>query len=141
MSKLKDVVVPANYQPTDSEDFMSPLMRAFFRGKLLEWKAEIAGQMRGAVEYLQVERVNHPDPTDVATQNADRQLELRNKDRLRKLVRKIDGALRRIEDGTYGYCEDTDDPIRVARLIARPIATLSIEAQELKERGERQRAG
>ncbi len=142
MSKTnKEIVVPANYTPTDDEPFMSPLMTEYFRLKLVNWKAEISREMRGTVEFLQGERVSHPDPTDVATYNANRQLELRTKDRLRKLVRKIEGALARIEDGTYGYCEETGDPIRTARLCARPIATLSIEAQEMKERGERQRAG
>lgn len=135
------IVVPANYVPTDEEPFMSDRMREYFRRRLIEWREEIAAQTRDTVEYLQGERVNHPDPTDIATYNADRQLELRTRDRLRKLVRKIDKALTRIEDGTYGYCEETGDPIGARRLIARPIATLSIEAQELHERGERMRAG
>ncbi|MGJ8559231.1 MAG: RNA polymerase-binding protein DksA [Litorimonas sp.] len=120
---------------------MNDRMREYFRRKLLAWREEITAQTRGTVEYLQGERVNHPDPTDVATYNADRQLELRTKDRLRKLIHKIDKAMARIEDGTYGYCEETGDPISPRRLDARPIATLSIEAQELHERGERMRAG
>ncbi|MGB3455413.1 MAG: RNA polymerase-binding protein DksA [Litorimonas sp.] len=137
----KPTVVPANYTPTDDEAFMNDKMREFFRRRLLEWREEIAAQTRDTVEYLQGERVNHPDPTDIATYNADRQLELRTRDRLRKLVRKIDKALARIEDGTYGYCEETGDPIGARRLIARPIATLSIEAQEMHERSERMHAG
>ena len=140
-TKARSVLVPANYLPGDDERYMNDRMVEFFRKRLLAWKAEIAQQTRGTVEYLQGERVNHPDPTDVATYNADRQLELRTKDRLRKLTRKIDQALERIEDGTYGYCEETGDPIGAKRLTARPIATLSIEAQELHERGERLRAG
>ena len=140
-SKTSSIVVPANYIPTDEEAFMNDRMKEFFRRRLLEWREDIASQTRDTVEYLQGERVNHPDPTDIATYNADRQLELRTRDRLRKLVRKIDKALARIEDGTYGYCEETGDPIGVGRLMARPIATLSLEAQELHERGERLRAG
>lgn len=137
----KSVAVPKNYVPGDDEKFMNDRMREYFRRKLLAWREEITAQTRGTVEYLQGERVNHPDPTDVATYNADRQLELRTKDRLRKLIHKIDKAMARIEDGTYGYCEETGDPISPRRLDARPIATLSIEAQELHERGERMRAG
>jgi DnaK suppressor protein len=136
----KSVAVPNDYVPGDDEKFMNDRMREYFRRKLLAWREEITAQTRGTVEYLQGERVNHPDPTDVATYNADRQLELRTKDRLRKLVRKIDSAIARIEDGTYGYCEETGDPISPRRLDARPIATLSLEAQELHERGERLRA-
>lgn len=140
-TKKKSIIVPANYVPTDDETFMNDRMREYFRRRLLNWKEEITEQTRGTVEYLQGERVNHPDPTDVATYNADRQLELRTKDRLRKLVRKIDKALARLEEGTYGYCEETGDPISPRRLDARPIATLSLEAQEMHERGERMRAG
>ena len=137
----RSILVPANYVPSDEgERYMNDIMVEYFRRRLTSWKADIAEQTRGAVEYLQGERVNHPDPTDVATYNADRQLELRTKDRLRKLTRKIDQALLRIESGEYGYCEETGDPIGARRLDARPIATLSVEAQELKERGERLRA-
>ena len=137
----KSASLPANYQPTDDEKFMNSRMREYFRRRLVTWREEITAQTRDTVEYLQGERVNHPDPTDVATYNADRQLELRTRDRLRKLVRKIDQALDRIEDGTYGYCEETGDPISTRRLDARPIATLSLEAQEMHEREERLRAG
>lgn len=137
----KSIVVPANYVPGDDEKFMNDRMREYFRRKLVAWREEIASQTRDTVEYLQGERVNHPDPTDVATYNADRQLELRTRDRLRKLVRKIDKALVRVEDGTYGYCDDTGDPISPRRLDARPIATLSLEAQELHERSEKTQAG
>lgn len=140
-SKVKKVVVPANYVPTDEEPFMSPVMTEYFRQKLLTWKADIIEQTKETVAYLQGENVSHPDPADTAAANADRQLELRTRDRLRKLVNKVDKALNRIEHGTYGYCDETGDPIGVGRLDARPIATLSIEAQEMHERGERTRAG
>lgn len=136
----KNVAVPNDYVPTDDEKFMNDRMREYFRRKLVAWREEIDAQTRGTMEFLQGERVNHPDPSDVATYNADRQLELRTKDRLRKLIRKIDKAMARLEDGTYGYCEETGDPISPRRLDARPIATLSLEAQELHERSERMRA-
>ncbi len=137
----KPVTISKNYKPTEYEKFMNPKQKEYFRQKLLAWKAEIIEQTRETVEYLKEDNVSHPDPADMAAANADRQLELRTKDRLRKLVNKIDKALQRIEDGTYGYCEETGDPIRVKRLDARPIATLSIEAQEMHERGERLKAG
>ena len=138
-SKL-DVVVPKDYTPTDEEEFMSPLMSAFFKKRLLDWRQDIVDQTKETIDYLKGESVSHPDPADTAAANADRQLELRTKDRLRKLLGKIDKALARIEKGTYGYCDETGDPIRVGRLSARPIATLSIEAQELHEHGEKTRA-
>jgi len=139
-SSKKKVIVPNDYKPTDEEKFMSPIMREYFRQRLLTWKAEIIAQTKETVEFLQKENVSHPDPADTAAANADRQLELRTRDRLRKLINKIDKALTRVEAGRYGYCEETGDPIRVKRLEARPIATLSIEAQEMHERGERTRA-
>jgi len=119
---------------------MNPKQKEYFRRKLLAWKAEIVEETRNTVEYLKVESVSHPDPADTATANANRQLELRTKDRLRKLSNQIDKALARIEDGTYGYCEETGDPIRLKRLDARPIAKKSLEAQEMHERGERLQA-
>lgn len=137
----KPVTLPKGYIPSDDEKFMNPKQKEYFRQKLLAWKAEIAAETRNTVEYLKGENVSHPDPADTAAANADRQLELRTKDRLRKLTNKINKALARIEDGTYGYCEETGDPIRLKRLDARPIATLSIEAQEMHERGERLKAG
>jgi len=138
--KPKKVVIPDGYVPSDDEDFMNPVQKEYFKQKLLTWKAEIITQTKETVEFLQGENVSHPDPADTAAANADRQLELRTRDRLRKLTNKIDKALRRIEAGTYGFCEETGDPIRVGRLDARPIATMSIEAQEMHERGERTRA-
>lgn len=138
--KPKKVVVPEDYSPTDKEDFMNPVMKEYFKRKLLDWRADIVAQTKDTVEKLQGEKVSHPDPADTAVATADYQLELRTRDRLRKLGKKIDKALARIEAGTYGLCEETGDPIRVKRLDARPIATLSIEAQEMHERGERTRA-
>lgn len=137
----KPVTLPEGYKPTDEEKFMTPKMQEYFRQKLIAWKADVVGQTRDTVAYLQGENVSHPDPADTAAANADRQLELRTRDRLRKLVNKIDKALRRIENDTYGYCEETGDPIGVGRLDARPIATLSLEAQEMHERDERTKAG
>lgn len=137
----KPVVLPKGYKPSESEKFMNRKQQEYFRLKLLAWRAEIVEQTRDTVEFLKGESVSHPDPADTAAANADRQLELRTKDRLRKLINKIDKALLRIENGEYGYCEETGDPISLGRLDARPIATLSIEAQEMHERGERLRAG
>ena len=136
----KPVILAKGYKPSDSEKFMNRKQQEYFRQKLLTRKAEIIEQTRDTVEFLKGENVSHPDPADTASANADRQLELRTKDRLRKLINKVDKALARIENGTYGYCEETGDPIRVKRLEARPIATLSIEAQEMHERGERTRS-
>ncbi len=138
--KSNKIVLTDSYVPSDKEEFMNPVMTEYFRLKLLAWKADIIEQTRETVEFLQGENVSHPDPADTAVANADRQLELRTRDRLRKLGKKIDKALARLEAGTYGFCEETGDPIRVGRLDARPIATLSIEAQEMHERGERTRA-
>lgn len=139
-AKPKVIVVPEGYKPSDDEKFMNPVQKEYFKIKLLTWKAEIIEQTKETVEYLQGENVSHPDPADTAVANADRQLELKTKDRLRKLTKKIDKALYRLEHGRYGYCEETGDPIRVGRLDARPIATLSIEAQEMHERSERTKA-
>jgi DnaK suppressor protein len=138
--KTKKVVVPKGYEPSDDDEFMNPVMREFFRQKLLDWKADIDAQTLETMENLKGEAVSHPDPSDTATANANRQLELRTRDRLRKLSNKIEKTLRRVDSGEYGYCEETGDPIRVKRLMARPIATLSIEAQEMHEKGERTRA-
>ncbi len=133
------ITIPENYKPSDDEEFMTPVMLEYFRLKLLAWKADIIAETQGTVATLKAESMSHPDSIDRAAATADRQLELRSRDRLRKLTSKIDKALRRIEVGTYGLCDETGDPIRVARLDARPIATLSIEAQEIHERGERTR--
>ncbi len=125
------------YRPTDDEPFMNPRQREYFKHKLERWKEDILRESRETLENLQEESQNHPDMADRASSESDRALELRTRDRQRKLIAKIDAALKRIEDGTYGYCEETGDPIGIARLDARPIATLSLEAQESHERREK----
>nr|WP_210162590.1 RNA polymerase-binding protein DksA [Cucumibacter marinus] len=126
-----------DYRPSDDEPFMNPRQKEYFRKKLQNWKNDILRESRGTLESLQEESHNHPDMTDRASSESDRALELRTRDRQRKLISKIDAALKRIEDGTYGYCEETGEPIGLARLDARPIATLSLEAQEKHERREK----
>ncbi len=116
---------------------MNPVMRAYFRQKLLFWRGEILREAGETLQTLQEESLHEPDLADRATLETDRGLELRTRDRQRKLISKIDAAIRRIEDGSYGYCEETDEPISIRRLEARPIATLSLEAQERHERMER----
>jgi DnaK suppressor protein len=130
-------VVTMDYRPSESEPFMNPRQREYFRGKLESWRDEILRESRGTLDSLQEENQNHPDMADRASSESDRALELRTRDRQRKLIAKIDAALKRLEDGTYGYCEETGDPIGIARLDARPIATLSLEAQEMHERREK----
>jgi len=139
-AKKKTVKVPEGYVPSDKEDFMNPVQTEYFRLKLQVWKEEILAQTKGTMSNMKQDSLSHPDSLDRASATADRQLELRARDRQRKLINKIDKALRKIEGGTYGYCEETGDEIRLKRLEARPIATLSIEAQEMHERGERTRA-
>jgi DnaK suppressor protein len=125
------------YRPTDKEPFMSDRQREYFRAKLLDWRDDILKEAKETLQHLQDENQNHPDLADRASSETDRAIELRARDRQRKLISKIDAALARIEDGTYGYCEETGEPISLKRLEARPIATLSIEAQERHERRER----
>lgn len=129
--------VAEDYRPTEDEPFMNPRQREYFRRKLEAWKEEILRESRETLDNLQEENTNHPDMADRASSESDRALELRTRDRQRKLISKIDAALKRIEDGTYGYCEETGEPIGLARLDARPIATLSLEAQEMHERREK----
>jgi DnaK suppressor protein len=129
--------VPNNYKPTEKEPFMNKRQRAYFQAKLLAWKDEIIRSNRETLQHLQDESEQHADIADRATSETDRALELRARDRQRKLIAKIDEALARIEDGSYGYCEETGEPISLKRLDARPIATLSLEAQEQHERRER----
>lgn len=129
--------LPKNYQPNDDEPFMNARQREFFRRKLLDWKEEIYKETRETVLGLQSESIHHPDEADRAAAESEKTLELRTRDRQRKLIAKIDAALRRIEDKTYGYCEETGEPISLRRLEARPIATLSVEAQERHEKKER----
>ncbi len=130
-------VIDATYKPSDDEVFMNERQRDYFRKKLLGWKDDIIRESRETLAVLQNESENHPDVADRASSETDRAIELRARDRQRKLISKIDAALSRLDDGTYGYCEDTGEPIALRRLDARPIATLSIEAQERHERRER----
>ena len=131
------ITLSDDYRPSDTEEFMNERQQAYFRKKLLDWKDEILRESRETVAHLQKETENHPDVADRASSETDRSLELRTRDRQRKLISKIDEALRRIEDGSYGYCEETGEPISLGRLEARPTATLSVEAQERHERRER----
>ncbi len=125
------------YRPTEKEPFMNDRQREYFRVKLLTWKEDILREAKETLQHLQDESTNHSDFADRASSETDRAIELRARDRQRKLISKIDAALQRIDDGTYGYCEETGEPISLKRLDARPIATLSIEAQERHERRER----
>jgi len=129
--------LPQGYRPAESEPFMGPLHREYFRQKLLRWRAELLRESTETLQHLKEESLGQPDITDRASLETERSIELRTRDRERKLIAKIDAALERIEDGTYGYCEETNEPISLRRLEARPIATLSIEAQERHERMER----
>ena len=122
---------------SDDDEFMNPNQRAYFRAKLIAWKNDILREARETLGHLAEESANHPDLADQASSETDRAIELRARDRQRKLISKIDAALQRIDDGTYGYCEETGEPIGLRRLDARPIATLSIEAQERHERREK----
>ena len=129
--------LPKNYKPTQKEKFMNAKMREYFRLKLINWKNELLKESSQTLNNLQTENEAKPDITDRASEEIDRSFELRTRDRERKLINKIDAALQRIEDGSYGYCDETGEPISLKRLDARPIATLSVEAQERHERRER----
>jgi DnaK suppressor protein len=131
------IALPEGYRPTESEPFMNQRHKIYFRNKLIAWKEEIVRQNRETLHLLHEDSAQHADFADRATSETDRALELRARDRQRKLIAKIDAALARIEDGSYGYCEETGEPIGLRRLDARPIATLSLEAQERHERRER----
>ncbi|MFB9969183.1 RNA polymerase-binding protein DksA [Pseudoroseomonas cervicalis] len=131
------ITVPPDYRPSDSEDFMNPLQQEYFRQKLLRWRQDLLREAGDTLASLSEGGIAEADMTDRASVETDRALELRTRDRARKLISKIDQALDRIENGTYGYCEETGEPIGLRRLEARPIATLSIEAQERHERMER----
>lgn len=131
------VQVDMDYRPREEEPFMNDRQREFFRAKLSRWKEDILREARETLQHLQDENQNHPDLADRASSETDRSIELRARDRQRKLIAKIDAALQRIDDGSYGYCEETGEPISLKRLEARPIATLSVEAQERHERRER----
>jgi DnaK suppressor protein len=129
--------IDSDYKPSEDEEFMNERQRDYFRRKLLAWKEEILRESRETLAALQTESENHPDLADRASSETDRAIELRARDRQRKLIAKIDSALQRIDEGVYGYCEETGEPISLKRLDARPIATLSVEAQERHERRER----
>lgn len=131
------IPLPHDYRPADDESFMNPMMTEYFRQKLLNWKEELLRESSETLQNLQQDNVPEADIADRASTETDRALELRTRDRERKLIAKIDEALERIETGNFGYCEETGEPISLRRLEARPIATLSIEAQELHERLER----
>jgi DnaK suppressor protein len=129
--------LPPDYRPSEDEEFMNPVQMEYFRQKLLRWRAELLAESSETLQHLKEESLSEPDVTDRASLETERSIELRTRDRERKLISKIDAALMRIEDGSYGYCEETDEPIGIRRLEARPIATLSLEAQERHERMER----
>lgn len=129
--------LPTDYVPSLDEDFMNPRQQEFFRRKLLEWKSDILRESQETLQHLQEENLREPDIADRASTETDFSVELRTRDRQRKLVAKIESALRRLEEGEYGYCEVTGDPISLRRLTARPIATMTVEAQEQHERAEK----
>ena len=129
--------LPKNYKPTQKEKFMNAKMKEYFRQKLVNWKKDLLKESSQTLNNLQSENEAKPDITDRASEEIDRSFELRTRDRERKLINKIDAALQRIEDGSYGYCDETGDPISIKRLEARPVATLSLEAQELHEKAEK----
>jgi DnaK suppressor protein len=134
---MGETITSVGYVPTESEPFMNDRMREFFRGKLEEWKHSILVESKATISHLQEETSGLPDLADRAASETDKGIELRTRDRQRKLISKIESALRRLDDGSYGYCEETGEPIAIRRLMARPIATLSLEAQERHERQER----
>ncbi len=129
--------LPKNYKPTQKEKFMNAKMKEYFRQKLENWKQDLLKESSQTLNNLQNENEAKPDITDRASEEIDRSFELRTRDRERKLINKIDAALQRIEDGSYGYCDETGDPISIKRLEARPVATLSLEAQEMHEKAEK----
>jgi DnaK suppressor protein len=134
---MSSTLLPPDYIPSDDDEFMNPLMTEFFRQRLMEWRNELLRESDQTLVNMQTTSIQEPDIADRASLESERALELRTRDRERKLISKIDDALRRIETGEYGYCEDSGEPINIRRLIARPIATLSLEAQERHERMEK----
>ena len=134
---VSSVILPPDYVPNKKEEYMNEMQLEFFRQKLVEWKKDLLIQSSDTLDDLRQGGLNQPDDVDRASLETDKSLDLRTKDRARKLILKIDQALERIEDGSYGYCEDTGEEIGIDRLIARPIATLCIEAQERHERMEK----
>ena len=134
---LDQIKIPDGYKPSEKEEFMNPMQLAYFRKKLLDWKNELLNGASDTILGLSEETLQKPDAADRAQLEADASITLRARDRERKLISKIDAALRRIDDGSYGYCQDTDEPINLKRLEARPIASLSLDAQEKHERMEK----
>ena len=134
---MQTKLIDDSYRPSDDEPFMNDRQRDYFRRKLIQWREDLLRESRDTLAALQSENENHPDIADRASSETDRAIELRARDRQRKLISKIEAALSRLDDGTYGFCEDTGEPISLKRLDARPIATLSVEAQERHERRER----
>lgn len=134
---MENVTLPPDYKPNKKEKYMNDMQLTYFRQKLLEWKKELLAQSKDTLDDLRQGGLNQPDDIDRASLEVDKSLDLRTKDRARKLIMKIDQALERIEDGSYGYCEETGEEIGIDRLMARPIATLCVEAQERHERMEK----
>src|SRR5207302_3993483 len=137
LGRVMPPVLPPDYRPSDDEEFMNPFQIEYFRQKLMRWRAELLADSSGTLRHLKEESLLKPDLTDRASLETERAIELRTRDRERKLISKIDAALVRLDSGTYGFCEETEQPIGIRRLEARPIATLSIEAQERHELMER----
>ena len=137
MTASHDALLPEGYRPSSDETFMNPRQLAYYRRKLIDWKESILREAAGTLETLKAEPMREPDVNDRASSETDWGIELRTRDRQRKVIGKIDAALRRIETGDYGYCEVTGEPISLARLDARPIATMTLEAQERHERDEK----
>lgn len=137
LPETSSTILPPDYKPSEKEKFMNPVMLEYFRQKLLRWRAELLIESNETIKEMQEDNLQKPDIADRASAETDHALELRTRDRERKLISKINAALEKIDDGNYGYCEETGEPISIARLEARPIATLSLEAQERHERKER----
>ena len=137
LPETSSTILPPDYRPTEKEKFMNPVMLEYFRQKLIRWRAELLLESNETIKEMQEDNLQKPDIADRASAETDHALELRTRDRERKLISKINAALEKIDDGNYGFCEETGEPISVPRLEARPIATLSLEAQERHERKER----
>jgi len=137
LPETSSTILPPDYRPSEKEKFMNPVMLEYFRQKLLRWRAELLEESTETIKEMQEDNLQKPDIADRASAETDHALELRTRDRERKLISKINAALEKIDDNTYGFCEETGEPISIARLEARPIATLSLEAQERHERKER----
>ncbi|TVQ85075.1 MAG: RNA polymerase-binding protein DksA [Micavibrio sp.] len=135
--EARKAILPPDYVPSEDEEFMNPVMAEYFRQKLLQWREELLAGSHETIETMQQDNLQKPDIADRAAAETDHALELRTRDRERKLISKINEALEKIDENTYGYCEETGEPISIARLVARPIAIYSLEAQERHERRER----